>query len=97
MGHLILNSNYSRFQAHFEKGFFPDTVRTKYRRLIGRTPDIFQEIEDLVEFSIQSVSLPEISLITVEQSASQGSWARTFKSGMLINIKMLLRGITVSF
>jgi len=81
MGHLILNSNYSRFQVSFEKGFFPDSVRTKYRRLINRTPDIFQEIEDLVEFSIQGITIPELGAGVAEQSASQASWARTFKQG----------------
>jgi hypothetical protein len=81
MGHLILNSNYNRFSIQFDRGFFPDTVRQKYRRLINRTPDVFQEVEDLIEFSIQGITISGINASTVEQSPSQASWARTFKQG----------------
>jgi len=98
MGHLILNSNYSRFMVAFEKGFFPDSVRTKYRRLINRTPDVFQEIEDLIEFSIQRITIPELGAGIVEQSASQASWARTFKQGKdLLQLEDGNRTLSITF
>lgn len=98
MGHLILNSNYSRFSVQFEKGFFPDTVRTKYRRLINATPDIFQEIEDLVEFSIQGITIPELNAGTVAQSPSQSSWERVKKSGKdILQLEDGNRHLTIKF
>jgi len=53
--------------------------RLRLRLRLKLKEHVFQEIEDLIEFSIQGITIPELGAGVVEQSASQASWARTFK------------------
>ena len=80
MGNL-LNSQYSQFQIWFDKTIFPDGIQMKYDRLLARTPDIFDNIGDLVNYSIMGYTFPGIDMSTVTQSASESSTERIFKNG----------------
>jgi len=66
----ILNSRSDLFRVELPKIFIPDNIKKKYSPYIHRLPTIISDAGDLVNASIQSVTVPAVSYDPVTQSRS---------------------------
>jgi len=64
---MLLNPKHSSFYFNFPKGFFSPRVVDKYLPYIKKQPIPFDNIQDYVNSTIQSISFPGINMDTVEQ------------------------------
>jgi len=64
---MILNPKANSFYFNFPKGFFSERVTQKYEKYIKRQPIPFDNVQQYVNSTIQSVGFPSISIDTVEQ------------------------------
>lgn len=68
---MILNNKQNAFTIYFPPNFFYPNVEKKWVPVINRLKLPYETMEDFFNATIQSVSLPAISLETVQQQQSQ--------------------------
>jgi hypothetical protein len=68
---MILNNKQNAFTIYFPPSFFYPKVENRWMPVISRLKLPYETIEDFFNSTIQSVSLPQISLNTVTQQQSQ--------------------------
>lgn len=68
---MILNNKQNAFTIYFPPNFFYPSVVSKWNPVISRLKLPYESVEDFFNSTIQSVSLPQISLNTVTQQQSQ--------------------------
>jgi hypothetical protein len=68
---MILNNKQNAFTIYFPPNFFSANVERKWTPVINRLKLPYESLEDFFNSSIQSVTLPQISLPTVQQQQSQ--------------------------
>jgi len=68
---MILNNKQNAFTIYFPPNFFYPKVEKRWLPIINRLKLPYESIEDFFNSTIQSVSLPQISLNTVSQQQSQ--------------------------
>ena len=64
---MLLNSKQNSFYFTFPKGFFPDVVTDKYLPYIKKQPIPYDNIQNYVNSTIQSIGFPGMSIDSVEQ------------------------------
>jgi hypothetical protein len=64
---MILNPRLNSFYFNFPKGFFNSRVTSKYEKYIKKQPIPFDNIQQYVNSTIQSVGVPGMAIDTVEQ------------------------------
>jgi hypothetical protein len=67
----LLNSKYSNFNVTIPPTFFPEVITAKYEKFINRLPIPFDNIKDYINWSIQSISWPEISTENAVQAGTK--------------------------
>lgn len=92
---MILNSKGSNFYFVFPKGFFPDSVTEKYLPYLKRTPSPYETIAQMMNSSLQAVSLPQLQSGTAEQTRYLGKKQR-YKSSVPIQ-DLFSQDFTVTF
>jgi hypothetical protein len=64
---MILNPKSNSFYFNFPKGFFSERVISKYTRYVERQPIPFDSVQSYVNSTIQSISIPGMSIDSVDQ------------------------------
>jgi len=72
---MILNSKNNQFVFRFPKGFIYKDIEEKYNFYLKRLPTPFENINDYVNHTIQSVTFPSISADQVEQWVGRRTYA----------------------
>ena len=75
----ILNARQNLYQFKFPEGWFYKELLAKYNKILQKKFNNYISVNDWVNSTIQSVSLPEISIETIKQSFKNID--RTFKGG----------------
>ena len=73
---MILNAKGSNFFFVFPRGFFPDAVTEKYTPYLKRQPIAYDSIPQMMNSTIQSVTVPSIQTDVVEQTRYLGKKIR---------------------
>lgn len=68
----ILNTRSSSYYFIFPKGFFPERVKNKYDDYIKKQPIPYDNVQDFLNSTIQSVTMPSLEVGTVEQVRKLG-------------------------
>lgn len=68
----ILNTRASSYYFIFPRGFFPDRVKKKYEEYIKKQPIPYDNIQDFLNSTIQSITMPSLTAGTVEQVRKLG-------------------------
>lgn len=77
----MLNSRNDLFRIDLPLAFIPKEIQSKYEDYIKRLPFNITSAVDLVNFSIQSLTIPSFSYEPVEQWSSGLENQKTFKKG----------------
>ena len=64
---MILNPKGNSFYFNFPKGFFSSRVTEKYENYIKKQPIPFDNVQQYVNSTIQSISMPGLTIDSVEQ------------------------------
>ena len=64
---MLINPKLNSFYFNFPKGFFSDRVVNKYEDYIKKQPIPFDTVQQFVNSTIQSISLPSLSIDSVQQ------------------------------
>lgn len=98
---MILQNRNDLFKVELPKIFIPDEIKKRYEPYIFKMPTAITDISDLVNYSIQSISLPNFNYQPVEQvkpgftDTSRGT-VRKFRQS--ISEEMLIdRNFTITF
>ncbi len=84
---MILSSRNDLFRFEFPKVFIPQEVKDRWAPYIRRMPTPTEDVSSLVNWSIQSLSIPNFSYVPVEQvkpgyaSTARGT-TRRFRNSM---------------
>jgi len=68
----ILNTRASSYYFIFPKGFFPDRIKKKYEDYIKKQPIPYDNVQDFLNSTIQSVSMPSLTMDSVQQVRKLG-------------------------
>jgi len=90
----LLNSKFSNFVLNFPKGWFYPEVVEMYEPYFKRTVIPYTNLTDYINFTIQSVSWPAITLETVSQDRKD--LTATYKSGWDLT-RSTAKNLTITF
>lgn len=76
---MLLNPKGSSFYFVFPRGFFPEVVTKKYLPYIKKQPIPFDNLNDYMNSTIQSIGFPSMQMDSVEQVRNLGKKI-TYKS-----------------
>jgi hypothetical protein len=68
MNGLSLSPRFDQFKFVFPKDFLPKEVEEKYRRILSKEPGVVVTPIDYLNESIQSINIPGMSGLSIEQS-----------------------------
>ena len=77
---MILNSKYSNFLVRLPVDFIPVELTKKYSQFLKKLPYPFKDLNEYLNWTIQSISWPEIATQTVEQGTRDDT--RSFAGGL---------------
>lgn len=98
---MILNNRNDLFKIEFPRIFIPDNIKERYAPYIFRMPTPVTDVSDLVNYSIQSITVPNFNYDPVEQvkpgngDRARGTvkkWRQSLSPEMMID-----RTFTVTF
>ena len=69
---MLLNPKGNSFYFVFPRGFFPKSVVDKYLPYIKRQPIPFDNIDDYMNSTIQTIGFPNMTIDSVEQVRNLG-------------------------
>lgn len=92
---MLLNSKNSNFFFVFPRGFFPKSVTDKYLPYLKKQPQAYDSIDQLMNSSIQSITFPDLTATTVDQTRYLGKKA-TYKGSFPIQ-DLFSRNFNVTF
>lgn len=76
---MLLNSKFSDFAFEFQPNFIPKNINDKYISFIKNYSVPFDNVVQFINWSIQSVSWPELAIENAQQFGYSGK--RNYKSG----------------
>ena len=84
---MILNARQNLFDFRFPKGFFFPQIEEKYRAYVRALPLPIDNVSDFVNHTIQSFTMPSISVPSTEQflSARKTIWRGHLPQHLLTN------------
>jgi len=98
---MILQNRNDLFKVELPKTFIPDEIKNRYLPYIQRMPTPVRNVSDLVNYSIQSITIPNFNYSPIEQvkpgyqDAAKGT-ARKFRQAL--SPEMLIdRNFTITF
>lgn len=98
---MILGNRNDLFKVELPKVFIPDEVKTKYKDYVFRLPSNIKDITDLINYTIQSISVPNFNYDPIEQVQSGYTETKRGTSRLYRNAlseEMLLdRKFTITF
>lgn len=92
---MILNPRSNSFYFNFPKGFFSEKVVSKYEKYIKKQPIPFDDVQQYVNSTIQSIGIPGMSIDSVEQVRPLGKRI-LYKSATPIQ-DLFSRDFTINF
>ena len=69
---LALNSQHSQFAFSFPVDFVPSDIEKKYKSYLTRNQNIFDDVIDYLNNSIQQITFPGLTFPTAEQTHKFG-------------------------
>ncbi len=91
---MLLNSRQQNFYFRFPKGFFYPDVKQKYEFYLNKIPVLFDNIEDYINHSIQSVKINGFEFENSEQWLNEDRIR--WKSGLRVG-NQIEKSFTVTF
>lgn len=84
---MILNAKNNQFVFRFPKGFLDEEIQQKYSFYLKRLPTPFENIEDYLNHTIQSVTFPSVTADEVEQTLDKTPqfWRQSFDLERIIS------------
>jgi hypothetical protein len=67
---MVLGNRNDLFKVELPKIFIPDDIKAKYKNYILRLPSNIKDITDLINYTIQSITVPNFNYDPVEQVQS---------------------------
>ena len=64
---MFLNARSDLFKIEFPRNFIPKSIREKYAPYIFNMPTMINDVTDLINYTIQSVTIPTMNFTPVEQ------------------------------
>jgi len=98
---MILQNRNDLFKVEIPKIFIPQEIKDRYKPYLERMPTPIDDISDLVNYSIQSISLPNFNFEPVEQTQpgyddTKRGTVRKFRASL--SKEMLIdRNFTITF
>jgi len=98
---MILQNRNDLFKIEFPRVFIPSYVKQRYDPYVFRMPTPVNDISDLVNYSIQSITIPNFNFSPVEQT-KPGNWpqakgtTRRFRQSLGMET-LIDRNFTVTF
>jgi len=65
---MILNNRNDLFKVELPKIFIPESIKKRYEPYVFRLPTPIDDISDLINYSIQSITVPNFNYDPIEQS-----------------------------
>jgi hypothetical protein len=69
---MLINPKSNSFYFNFPKGFFSERVTSKYEKYIKKQPIPFDTVQQYVNSTIQSISMPGLTIDSVDQVRNLG-------------------------
>jgi hypothetical protein len=92
---MLINPKLNSFYFNFPKGFFSERVTGKYEAYIKKQPIPFDNVQQYVNSTIQSINIPGLSIDSVEQVRYLGKKAN-YKSSTPIQ-DLFSKDFTIGF
>lgn len=64
---MFLNARSDLFKVEFPRTFIPKAIKDKYSQYVFRMPTMINDVTDLVNYTIQTVTIPTMNYTPVEQ------------------------------
>jgi hypothetical protein len=64
---MFLNARSDLFKVEFPRTFIPKSIKDKYAPYVFRMPTMINDVTDLINYTIQSVTIPTMNYTPVEQ------------------------------
>lgn len=64
---MFLNARSDLFKVELPRNFIPKEVKDKYQEYVFRMPTMINDVTDLINYTIQTVTIPSMSYSPVEQ------------------------------
>ena len=64
---MFLNARSDLFKVEFPRTFIPDALKDKYSPYVFRMPTMINDVTDLINYTIQTVTIPTMNYEPVEQ------------------------------
>ncbi len=64
---MFLNSRSDLFKVEFPRTFIPKAIKDKYAQYVFRMPTMINDVTDLINYTIQTVTIPTMNYTPVEQ------------------------------
>lgn len=93
---MLLDSKNSLFEFKFPKTFFPDEVKDRWLKYIGRVHSPIQDVSEFLNFTVQGVNTSSLSFDVAEQSRTQKRSSRRWRATTSQN-SLSSRDFTVTF
>jgi len=65
---MFLNARSDLFKVEFPRNFIPETLKEKYSPYVFRMPTMINDVTDLINYTIQTVTIPTMNYEPVEQT-----------------------------
>jgi len=69
---MFLNARSDLFKVEFPRNFIPDSIKKKYEPYVFRMPTMINDVSDLINYTIQTVTIPTMNYTPVEQVKPEG-------------------------
>ena len=92
---MILNPRSNSFYFNFPRGFFSERVTSKYENYIKKQPIPFDNVQQFVNSTIQSIGMPGMSIDSVEQVRYLGK--KVFYKGSTPVQDLFSRDFSINF
>lgn len=64
---MFLNARSDLFKVEFPRNFIPASIKEKYEPYVFRLPTMINDVSDLINYTIQTVTIPTMNYTPVEQ------------------------------
>tara|TARA_S200002703_G_scaffold153743_1_gene155632 strand:- start:233 stop:895 length:663 start_codon:yes stop_codon:yes gene_type:complete len=69
---MFLNARSDLFKVEFPRNFIPKSIKEKYEPYVFRMPTMINDVSDLINYTIQTVTIPTMNYTPVEQVKPEG-------------------------
>ena len=69
---MFLNARSDLFKVEFPRNFIPKSIKEKYEPYVFRMPTMINDVSDLINYTIQTVTIPTMNYTPAEQMKPEG-------------------------